>query len=424
MTPRLASTLLALALLVASCATVEHHIVPTPAVFKDPRLDFASQMPEPLRTTTVPVFYATTRAKTTDDDGHYANSDGGGVAFGVANVRLGEPGATWQSLMASHKNSSVDKPELGAVVAVEEFGRVPKGGSNTEAEKRFLAAIEAQLARTPNRQLILYVHGYRVAFDEVAVQMGSFSHYLGQGATVTFQWPTGMMFWNYLTDCPRAEAYVPDIERLLALLSQTSARHINVMAYSCGSPLLAQALARLRARHPELDSKALQSRYRLGDVIFVASDVDLKTFAREYVQPALDLARQVIVYVSRVDRALGFSTLVAGASRLGRPDISDLSAEDIERLAADPGFQAIDVTNVRGAHEMGGMKGHGYWYANDWISTDVLLALRYPIPPANRCLVNRPPGSRVWQIPDDYMQCVTDRLLATFPELRRKAVPK
>jgi esterase/lipase superfamily enzyme len=49
-------------------------------------------------------------------------------------------------------------------------------------------------------------------------------------------------------------------------------------------------------------------------VIFVASDVDLKKFARGYLQPALDLSRQVIVYMSRTDRALGFSTLVVGAS--------------------------------------------------------------------------------------------------------------
>lgn len=49
--------------------------------------------------------------------------------------------------------------------------------------------------------------GYRVTFDEVAVRMGSFAHYLGHGAIVTFQWPTGPNFWNYLTDCPRAERY-------------------------------------------------------------------------------------------------------------------------------------------------------------------------------------------------------------------------
>jgi len=42
-------------------------------------------------------------------------------------------------------------------------------------------------------------------FDEVSMLMGSFSHDLASGAMVTFQWPTGLNFWNYLTDCPRAE---------------------------------------------------------------------------------------------------------------------------------------------------------------------------------------------------------------------------
>ena len=270
---------------------------------------------------------------------------------------------------------------------------------------------------------MLYVHGYRVTFDEVAVQMGSFAHFLGHGAMVTFQWPTGLYFWNYLTDCPRAERFVPDIERLLALLARSSARKINVIAYSCGSPLLAAALVRLRARHPEEGRAELARRYRLGNVIFVASDVDLKTFARDHVPPCLDLAEQLIVYASRRDRALGFSSLIAGASRLGRPDIEDLTTRELERLAADPRFQVIDVSDVRGAHEMGGMRGHGYWYANDRISTDVTLSLRHPIAPERRCLVNAPRARRVWLIPDDYLQCVADRLLTEFPELRRSPPP-
>ena len=135
-------------------------------------------------------------------------------------------------------------------------------------------------------------------------------------------------------------------------------------------------------------------------------------------QPALDLARQVIVYFSQIDRALGFSALLAGTSRLGQPDISDLTVEEIQRFASNTRFQAVDVSDVRGAHEMGGMKGHGYWYANEIISTDVALSLRYPIPPANRCLTN-PEGKRVWRIPDNYVDCVANRLLELYPELRR-----
>jgi esterase/lipase superfamily enzyme len=409
--------LLAAVVVIAGCAS-EPHLMPTPAVFKDERLNFAPTLPPELRATHLPVFYATTRAPVAADaPGHYRNAPGEGVTLGVAEVRLGEPGWTWADLTASDRTNTVAEARPGAVERVQEFGRLGAEGTPGEADRRFLAAIDAQLAKAKNRQLVLYVHGYRVSFDEVAVLMGSFAHYLGHGAMVTFQWPTGLNFWNYVTDCPRAERYVPDIERLIALLAQSSAENVTLIAYSCGSPLLGAALARLRARHPGEGRVELARRYRIGNVMFVASDVDLKTFAREYVPPSLDLARQLIVYVSRNDRALGFSSLIAGASRLGKPDIADLTPQELERLAADPRFEVVDVSDVRGAHEMGGMKGHGYWYANEWIATDITVSLRYPIPPERRCLVNQP-GTRVWRFPDDYPQCVGDRLLAAFPELR------
>jgi esterase/lipase superfamily enzyme len=408
---------IALAALVTACATVEPHLAPAPAIFKDPRLAFARTLPQELQTTRLPLFFATTRASTNGPE-HFGNRAGEGVTLGVAHVRLGDPGWTWEELVASNSSSSVDVPRIGAVESVEVLGRAGEDDATSAADRAFVAAIDAQIARVRNPELVVYVHGYRVTFDEVAVQMGSFAHYLGQGAVVTFQWPTGLNFWNYVTDCPRAQRYIPDIERLLTLVARTRAEHVTVMAYSCGSPLLASALARLRARHPELDHEALLRRYRLGNVIFVASDVDLKTFARDHVQPALDLSRQVIVYFSRIDRALGFSALIAGASRLGQPDSSDLTVDEIQRFAANPRFQAIDVSDVRGAHEMGGMKGHGYWYANEVISTDVTVSLRYPVPPAERCLANRP-GTRIWHIPNDYLDCLAVRLLERYPGLRR-----
>ena len=108
----------------------------------------------------------------------------------------------------------MDKPRNGAVESIEIIGRAGDDAALSDADRAFIAAIDAQLARIRNPELVLYVHGYRVTFDEVAVQMGSFAHYLGQQATVTFQWPTGTNFWNYLLDCPRAHRYIPDIERL------------------------------------------------------------------------------------------------------------------------------------------------------------------------------------------------------------------
>jgi esterase/lipase superfamily enzyme len=412
---------LLLALTLAGCAPVVPHLVPTPAVLKDPRIDFERTLPKELRSTELPVFFATTR-KPVDGPEHFGNASADGVALGVATVRLGEPGWTWQQLLASDQASSVLEPRPGAVELVQTMGMAGRDETLTQADRDFIANIDAQLTRTNNRSVVLYVHGYRVTFDEVAVQMGSFAHYLGQGATVTFQWPTGTNFWNYVSDCPNARQWIPDIARMVTLLSHTQARQINVLAYSCGSPLLASALAQLRARHPDLDHEALQKRYRIGNVIFAASDVDLKTFAQEHVKPALDLGQQVIVYFSRADRALGFSSLLSGASKLGRPDLEDLEGLDpakLRALAEDPRLQAVDVTDVRGAHEMGGMKGHGYWYANEVISTDVALSLRYPIPPEQRCL-RTVKGSRVWSMPEGYVDCVADRLLQAYPQVQRQ----
>jgi esterase/lipase superfamily enzyme len=415
--------IIAILVMLGGCATTDtYHLMATPVMYSDARLDFLPQLREDLRTTQASVFYATRRAPVAaGEPGHYSDDPDEATRFGVASVRLGEPGWTFDELHASGQMSSAEHPRPGRVEQIDEIGTVRSAPALTDTEREFIARINAHLARTRNPEVVLYVHGYRVTFDEVAVMMGSLSGYLGYGATVAFQWPTGQHFWNYLTDCPRAEQYIPDIAHLVELLSQTNAELINMLAYSCGSPLLAGALANLRARHPDEDRATLAKRYRIGNVIFAASDIDLKTFAREHVAPIMDLARQSIVYMSRRDAALGFSTLVAGASRIGRPDIEDLTVADIERLAADPRLHGIDVTDVRGAHEMGGMRGHGYWYANEWIATDVLLSLRYPIPPEKRCLVPVAPGRNIWRMRDDYPDCVAGELTKAYPQLQRGA---
>jgi esterase/lipase superfamily enzyme len=409
--------LLLLAPILFGCAGVQPHMIPTPAIYRHPSLDLAATLPTELRSTEVPVFYATTRAPAAAGEaGHYRDAAGDGVRLGVAHVRLGKPGWSWDELLASESTDTFNTPRPAEVERIEELGLF---GKTNDVARIFVDRINQRLAKAKNHELVLYVHGYRVFFDEVTAMMASWSHYLGHGAMVTFQWPTGQNFWNYVTDCPRAHRYIDDIERTVALLAQTNARSINVIAYSCGSPLLGEALARLRARNPADTRSQLAQRYRIANVIFVASDVDLKTFASEHVPAIQDLAKQTIIYFSRNDAALGFSSLIAGASRLGRPDIKDLRVEDIERLAHDPNFQAINVSDVRGVHEMGGMRGHGYWYANDWISTDVLLSMRYPIAPEKRCLTSAG-AKNIWKFPVNYIDCVAERLGEAFPQVRRK----
>src|SRR6476620_6280653 len=67
----------ALLVYLSGCAAPQPHLMATPVVFKDGRLDFIPHLPPPLRTTRLPVFYATTRAPVRGADVlSYSNSPG------------------------------------------------------------------------------------------------------------------------------------------------------------------------------------------------------------------------------------------------------------------------------------------------------------------------------------------------------------
>jgi esterase/lipase superfamily enzyme len=330
-------------------------------------------------------------------------------------VQLGEPGWSFDDLVESDRTSTVDRLRPARIASIEEFGSL-----GSEADRAFIAAIDRQVATSRTGEAVIYVPGYRATFDQVITLMGAWGHYLGRSsAVIAFSWPTGTRAWNYFLDCRRARADIPDIARLVAMVAERSAaRRLNLIAFSCGSPLLAEALVALRNRHPGDDHEALQRRYRIGNAIFVAADIDLTTFARSHVPALTDIARRVEVYVSENDLALKVASLLAGASRLGRPRLDELTREDLKTLASNERLVGIDVAGVYGAHELTGMRGHGYWVANQRISTDVLLSMIYPFSPAWRGLVH-PPGRSMWTFPEDYPQRVGDAVYEAAPSLRR-----
>jgi esterase/lipase superfamily enzyme len=208
---------------------------------------------------------------------------------------------------------------------------------------------------------------------------------------------------------------------VIALIAEKSqARRLNLVAFSCGSPLLAEALVRLRERHPGEDHAALQRRYRIGNALFVAADIDLQTFVRSHLPALSDVAVRTQIYVSEDDGALKWAAVLARASRLGRPRFDELTREDLKTLASNERLVGVDVAGVYGAHELGGMRGHGYFFANTRVSTDVLLSMIYPFAPAGRGLVH-PPGRGLWTFPDDYPQRVKDAVYAAAPALRRES---
>jgi hypothetical protein len=417
-------TALALTALLALMTACSQHVVramfPTPIVMQDERLDFSRNVLPDSRGTEVNVLFATRRASAPSGaPERYTRDDGGVVRVGVARVQLGEPGWSFDDLVKSDLTSRPDTPRPARVAAVDEFGG--PGALVGEPARSLVAAIDRQVERSPDRSVVIYVPGYRATFDQVMILMGSWAHFLGRDATViAFSWPTGTNWWNYLTDCQRARAFIPDIARLIGLVAEQShARRLNLIAFSCGAPLLAEALVQLRQAHPEEDRAALQKHYRIANGIFIAADVDLQTFARSHLPPLLDITGRTEVYLSQNDAALRFAAMLSRASRLGRPSFDELTREELETLASNERLVSIDVTDVEGAHELTGMRGHGYWFANQRVSSDVLLSMVYPFDPTWRGLVHGP-GLGLWTFPSDYPQRVGDAVYQAAPQLRRE----
>jgi len=420
--PFLLGALLALAaaVLAAGCNRRDDGngvMMTAPILVQDPRLDFARWIGERDASTTVQVLFATTREPAPPGDPqNYLRAAGDVPRLGAARVQLGEPGWSFDELVASDRVSRVEEPRPARVVSVDELG--PLG--DAAAERAFLDAIDRHVATSRKGEAVIYVPGYRATFNHVMRLMGSWAHYLGgSSSVVAFSWPTGTNAWSYLLDCPRARAYIPDIARLIALIGERSqATRVNVVGFSCGSPLLAEALVELRNRHPDEDAAALQRRYRIGNAVFIAADIDLETFARAHVPALTAVAARTLFYLSDDDRALVFAAKLAGASRLGRPNFEELTREDLETLASNERLVGVDVTGVYGAHETTGMRGHGYWFANQRVSTDVLLSMLYPFDPAWRGLEHAP-GPGLWTFPDDYPERVGRAVYDAAPELRR-----
>jgi esterase/lipase superfamily enzyme len=413
----------ALAALAAACSqNIVRNMVPTPIVMQDERLDFSRTVLPEQRVTEVSVLFATRRAPASPQaPERYSRHAADAMRVGVARVQLGQPGWSFEDLVRSDRTASPETLRPARVAAVEEFGAFDAPGG--AAERAFVAAINRQVEQVPDRSVVIYIPGYRATFDQVMILMGSWAHFLGRdSAVIAFSWPTGTNWWNYLSDCRRARAFVPDIARLIALVAeQTQARRLNLIAFSCGSPLLANALVQLRQAHPEEDQAALQQRYRIANAIFIAADVDLQTFARSYLPVLSDIARRTEVYLSQNDAALRFAALLSRASRLGRPRFDELTREELKTLASNEQLVSIDVTDVEGAHELTGMRGHGYWFANQRVSSDVLLSMVYPFDPGWRGLVHGP-GLGLWTFPDDYPRRVGDAVYQVAPQLHRDPV--
>lgn len=423
--------LLLAAVVVAGCASrgpPELVLMPAPDVYADGAFDpFVDD--DPITAGAQPgMLFATDRAPAGPDQrryAHYSNQRGHVLRLGIARVELGhDESITWEEArrISVLKNRTTDYPLR--VADVEEFGPLAETIRPFDEEltpsdapgARFVEEIDRRLERSRVRDVFIYVHGYKVDFENPVLVASELWHFLGyEGAFIAFSWPTTAKRLAYLSDVETAVASARALRQLIVFLSEhTQAERIHVIGYSAGTRLVSRTIADLGLLAYGLDDEEVRAKARLGHVILTGSDVDRAMIGGYVLDGALRLPDSLTIYVSSGDKALGVSRFVYGRQRIGQ--LGDAAAvgprtraffEHTEKL------RFIDVTDAEGSTAG---NGHGYFRSSPWVSSDLLMTLRYDLAPEARGL-RWSEELPLWTFPDDYVGRLQDALREANPDL-------
>jgi esterase/lipase superfamily enzyme len=394
------------------------YLMPTPAVLQTGEHDPFAVNPDQDQTNSVIVAYATNRLPVgSEEDRSYMTLFDKNLRLGAAQVRIGSEKETWMDIYGL---STINKRKGDIVLDLEGTKELAVLDSESPIDelgpeaRLFFEKLNAAIDRSLDKDLILYVHGANNTFYRSSAQAAQFHHFTGRNSVVLFYaWPSAASLLRYAVDVNNARKTVPVFARLLELLGRHStARNIDILAYSAGAQVLSPALAELRQKHGTEDVEQLKARLRLGEIYFAAPDVDFRVFL-ENLATYIDLPIHVTLALNPDDSVLKFAARHHRVSRAGRPDPDELSVEETQWVIEASKKMPLDILWITSETIQDMDKGsHSFWYSHPWVSTDVLVLFLLQGRPQDRGLAEYEGerGGRVWYFPEDYPEQV-DRAL-------------
>jgi len=209
---------------------------------------------------------------------------------------------------------------------------------------------------------------------------------------------------KYKTDVLHARQTVPAFARLIEILAEnTKARRINIVAYSARAQVVVPGLAYLRDLYPDMTSAELKDKFRIGELYLAASDTNFVPFIHRFLKFE-EIVDRTTINLNNYDNVLRFAAIKNGVSRLGRPNLKELSDEETLAIGSAVQEDKLEVVNVGESRALGLGGAHDSWYAYSWVSTDLLLLLLFNADPEERGLFEYNYGSyeKGYYCPDDY----------------------
>ena len=338
------------------------------------------------------TLYVTNRNpfESSNRSGSYTIFPSGKMRFGFTVHRVGEEGVDWDELFTQSIESERNKKLLISSEYIREVASIDIGQKNADISSQatgYFDQINKILDNSFDKNILLYVHGANCNFYRATAQGAQFFHFTGHNTIVmTFSWPSAENILRYSTDVAHAQKSVPAFATLIETLAdRTNANSINILAYSAGAQVVAPGLAYLRNKYPDLPAQKLKAQLRLGDIYFAAPDSPYKSFVEQYMS-FKEIVQRTTINLNKEDSVLELSEFQNGVSRLGRPDDSELSEEEVNILIEEMKTPKLNVINVGSSEplELGG--AHDSWYSHPWVSMDVLMLMLFDLEPFERGL--------------------------------------
>jgi len=390
---------IALALLLSGCSSgniYKLELMPAPEIFAEPDLiPLFDNSPE-NSSAAGSIFYATDRmpAKKSDEEKYYRNKRGHILRLGIGNVqleesRLGREETEKISLLKNREKvyelNVADIKELGVLsTSRSEIFDSQELKMLKSADSRFAAEVNKKLGASKTSDIYIYVHGYRIVFTNPLLVATELWHYLGyDGVFIAYSWPATPNRLAYARDVETAAYSSRKLRLLIEYLSQnTNARHIHIIAHSAGTRVAIDALGQLALL---TQGKEKSRKYRIGNVLLIGSDFDRDIFSGNLEDGMLEIPTTLTLYMSSTDKALRLSRFLFTRKRLGQTLlISELTKEAKVFLQRTPKLTIVDVTNAKKADAE---RGHDYFRRSPWVSSDILMLLKFNLTPKDRGLV-------------------------------------
>jgi esterase/lipase superfamily enzyme len=414
-------------LILAACSG-QRVLMPTPneAIGTDTSA-YENLHPE-LQSTRVPLFYVTDRKPERDENGklEYGYKRSNSLAFGKTVVDLGEA-LSWEDLLAASRTQKrlkkvpLKRRELIEIVRgpnapipyTEIDGKIVE---DPEYLARRIAAIEVfreeivkQLAKTPRKEIFIYVHGFHNDFNDGAFAMAELWHFIGRiGVPLVYSWPAGHPgLFGYTYDRESSEFTVFHFRQMVELIATfPEVEKINIIAHSRGTDVAVTGLreltiaARARGENP-------REKYKLHNLVLAAPDLDSQVANQRMIGDHMAWsADRLTIYTSPADRAIGWSNKLFDSprGRVGNVSPETLTAESRAVLAR--GNSNLNFINFQSTTDKSDSNadsfGHSYFRNAPTVSSDLVLMLRDDLDPGPPGRPLEYLGLNFWRVPPGY----------------------